>query len=222
MRAAIVIAALCVAYTVIAMTFRAPPGPEINAAGLAIALAFYPALILSGLLLLFGLFRFADRQSRTAAAFLILLSLPMPVMAASQVVSQLNRKRSSAWPGLAMALGDHLLDYHEKRPSAFEYLGDDEEVSVAGFGDYLAELNLEGGVSPAARRMRISGGEVRDPWGKPVRFALDRDHDGYISIGGGKVNTYHMNPPNLEYQVAVAVFLSHLDNGDIRPLVRRR
>ena len=222
MRAAVITAALCAAFSVVAAAYRDPGGPDVYLGGLAIALAFYPTLIVSTLLLVFGLFRFADPRSRTAAAVVVILSLPMPALATFGLVTQNNRSKSSHWPGLAMTLADHLLDYHEKNPNAFEYLGSDDQVSVAGFAKYLTSLDSDTVANPASRHIRVEGGHVLDPWGKPVRFALDRDHDGYIELHGERVNTSGVSPPNLEYTVAVAVYLSHLDNGEVRPLIRRK
>lgn len=222
MRVAVIIAALCAAFSLVAIAYRDPGGPDICLAGLTIALGFYPVMIISSLLLLFGLIRLADPQCRPVAALLVVLSLPMPAMAACKAASQLNRDKSSHWPGLAMTLADHLLEYHEKNPTAFKYLGSDEQVSVAGFANYLTGLDLDTQSYPVLRLIKVEGGDVLDPWGKPIRFALDRDHDGYIELQGERRNTSGVSPPSLDYTVAVAVYLSHLDNGDIRPLIRRK
>ena len=222
MRAAVITAAMCAAFSVVTAVYRDPGGPDVYLGGLAIALAFYPTLIVSTLLLVFGLFRLADPRSRTAAVLVVILSLPMPALAAFSSVTQINRNNSSHWPGLAMTLADHLLDYHEKNPDAFEYLGSDDQVSVTGFAEYLTGLELDTAAYPASRHIRVEGSNVLDPWGKPVRFALDRDRDGYIDLQGERVNTSGVSPPNLDYTVAVAVYLSHLDNGEVRPLIRRK
>jgi hypothetical protein len=222
MRTAVIIAALCAAFSVVAVAYRDPGGPDVYLAGLAIALAFYPTLIVSILLLAFGLFRLAEPRTRAAAAAVVVLSLPMPTVAVFGAASQNNRNKSSHWPGLAMTLADHLLDYHQKNPGAFKYLGSDDQVSVAGFAEYLAGLDLDTKTSPVSSLIRAEGGDVLDPWGKPIRFALDRDHDGYIELQGQRLNTSGVSPPNLDYTVAVAVYLSHPDNGEVRPLIRRK
>ncbi|MEM1083640.1 MAG: hypothetical protein AAGI48_05920 [Verrucomicrobiota bacterium] len=222
MRAAIVIAALCAAFALIALSSRNPGGPDIHVAGLVLALAYYPALILSGLLLLYGFISLRSSKNRRGAALVILLSLPLPLLAALRSGSQVNSHKSMVWPGLGVTLADHLLDYHDIYPNSFDYRGGDEEVFVAGFAEYLAGMDFDTQAFPSTRHVRVRGDEVLGPWGRPVRFALDRDRDGYIELEGRRVNTSGVSPPNLDYKVAVAVYLGHPDNGDVRPIVRRK
>ena len=222
MRTAILVAALCAAYSLVAATHRDSGGPDIHFDSAVITLAFYPLVILSGLLVLFGLAYLPNRKTRLGALLVVLLSLPLPAVAVYRIGSHLNRRKSAAWPELAIQLGDHLLDYHKKSPNSFDYVGNSDEVFVSGFAEYLTSLSVDNGASHVPSLLRVSGREVIDLWGRPVRCALDRDRDGYIELPGRRVNTSGIVPPDLEYTVAVAVYLSHPDNGDIRPHVRRR
>ena len=146
----------------------------------------------------------------------------MPAVATYQVGSRINQRRSGSWPDLAIVLADHLLDYRERRPDEFRYLGSDEEVAVTGFADYLRNLGQSAVPQGSMTKIRTKGDQVLDPWGKPIRYGLDRDHDGYIDMQGQRALTSAVHPPNLEYYVAVAVSLNHKDNEEFRPHVRRR
>ncbi|MEZ5323445.1 MAG: hypothetical protein R3F19_00040 [Verrucomicrobiales bacterium] len=44
--------------------------------------------------------------------------------------------------------------------------------------------------------MHLDGDKILCPWGAPIRFAVDRNHDGFISAGGQKASTrYGVDDP---------------------------
>lgn len=121
-----------------------------------------------------------------------------------------------------MFLRDQLLEYYEAHPESFHYIGEDEEVKVDGFGGFLESKRSEA-VSTIRDYVKVRNGQAIDPWGAVVRFGLDRNHDGYIAIAGKSVSTDHINPPRLDYKVALAVILGRPDDDNkVRAQVAKR
>lgn len=138
----------------------------------------------------------------------LLMTFPYVVLLSVSLVkggiTAQNRAMFTSWPRLGMYLRDQLVEYHKIHPERFTYVGLDEEIRVAGFGDFL-EKKATRPQADVWATVKIRIGEVVDPWGDLVRFGMDRDHDGYIDVEGRKQSTDQVSPPNLDYQVAVMV-----------------
>ncbi|MES2596310.1 MAG: hypothetical protein V4662_13280 [Verrucomicrobiota bacterium] len=105
-------------------------------------------------------------------------------------------------------------------PGAIHFMDDTEEVTVSGLvecmqRDFPLYYRDHSG---RKRLMKIDGQHILAPWGKPVRFAIDRNHDGFISAGGQKAGTccgvadpFTYNP-NYKYLRASGVFVTMPDS----------
>ncbi len=224
MRIYVSVATICLIYSVF-LFVPVPKGNSYPAPGLAewsVALLYVPVMLAAVALLIAGIVNLFRGKNRRTWIFCIVMCLPACVSLGQTVVSQRNRTKSSSWPQIGMFLRDRLLEYYEAHPERFHYIGEDEEVEVDGFGDYVDTKKQE--IDSALRPYLVMrSGKVLDPWGERVRLGLDRSHDGYILIAGKHVITDNVNPPRLDYRVALVVILGRpADENDLGPQVGRK
>lgn len=189
---------------------------------IVIGYLYVPVMLTGGAILISGIVNVFRGRDRWMWILSCVMCLPLCTSFGMGIISQNNRKKSSSWPQIGMFLRDRLLEYHEAYPERFHYLGEDEEVEVNGFGDYVNTKKSE--INPMLQSyVRVRTGRVLDPWGEPVRYGLDRNHNGYISIAGRNVDTDYVSPPRLDYHVALVVILGHPDYGNnIGPQVAKK
>ena len=181
-----------------------------------------PVMLTGGAILIIGIANAFRGRDRWMWLLSCVMCLPLCIYFGNGIISQNNRNKSRSWPQLGMFLRDRLLEYHEAYPERFNYLGEDEEVEVKGFGDYVNTKRSE--INPMLQSyVRVRTGKVLDPWGEPVRYGLDWNHNGYITIAGRNVITDHVSPPRLDYHLALVVILGHPDYGNgVGPQVAKK
>jgi hypothetical protein len=106
-----------------------------------------------------------------------------------------------------------------ENPSAVHYLGDSEEVTIDGLA---AMVRRDSPVflhdsSGRRRPFVVEGDSIKTPWGAVVRYAVDRDGDGFLTAGQirgstqiGTVSPW-TNDPKYQYTRATGVFVSMPD-----------
>jgi hypothetical protein len=188
-----------------------PSTPELVRSFLAV-----PVILSASGMFVVSLFQLMRKGRNPKWLACLLMTFPYAVLLLVSLVkggiTARNREQFTSWPGLGMYLRDQLVEYHKIHPERFTYIGLDEEIRVSGFGDFLEKK----AVRPEPHiwaTVKIRDEEVIDPWGNTVRFGMDRDHDGYIDVEGRKHHTDHVNPPSLDYQVAVMVRTGKPPNG---------
>jgi hypothetical protein len=88
----------------------------------------------------------------------------------------------------SILLRRHLLWYYELHHERFRTIGADDEVIPEGFTEFISKMK-NAGIPPGwTIRWKISDGQILDPWGKPYKYYLDVDRDGFI-IGCGRRNS---------------------------------
>jgi hypothetical protein len=203
-------------FSIFAATYTPSSNPVIDGPGLILTFLYYPMIIASVIFFIIGACRMFDPSMRGAAMLVCLLSLSMPVVALFGkygFVTARNDDKSDDTEDYEQVVADRLLDYYMKSPSSFHYIGTDEEVEASGFADYLRKLGNAANPYPWEFEIKTQGNSVLDLWGKPLRFGLDRNHDGYIDMKRLHISVDGNAVPNLNYRAAVAVVLSHKDGG---------
>jgi len=202
--------------------FPAHEPATITGAEIFAAVAFYPCFVFSIIGLFAGLADIVrSRQSRGSGILLTVLALVLPVtMAAKKLNYEASYDGSYAW--FDQAAGGGLINfflyrYVREHPSAVSYPSDDsEEVQVSGFIDSLrtAEPLYMRDHSGRKRKLRITPEGVFTPWGARIHFAVDRNHDGFLTAAGQRGSTrYGVTDPwtydkNYSYSFATGVFLT--------------
>lgn len=194
----------------------------ITGAQIFATIAFFPCILVAGMGILVSLVDLFGRSvPRTAALGMLSLSLVLPgSFVLRKAVFESRYDASYAWfdqvggPG---RLNFHLHDYISKHPDSISYpFSDSEEVEVRGFLDYLrSRVSLDvPDHSGRVRKMTIRDDGVYTMWGAKIRFAVDRNQDGYIVAARQKGSTLYgyANPsrdrPDYKPGFASAVFIS--------------
>jgi hypothetical protein len=125
---------------------------------------------------------------------------------------------SYAWfdQGGCGRLNLYLHEYLLAHPDAMSYVGNTEEVEVKGFAESLAKMppikvSDQNGIKQA---LKIANGHVYSTWGAEIHFAVDRDHDGFVTVGKQRSSTkYGVSDPfaydkNYHYKWATGIFVS--------------
>jgi hypothetical protein len=182
-----------------------PSVPELIRSTLAV-----PMFVTALGLFLVACFRVWKKNERLTWLACLLMCLPYPVFALQGAQTKIKHEKYVNWPQHGMFLRDRLVEYHKRHPNQFHYIGSDEEIRVDGFADHLkaSEAALE-----TWKRVRIRDGVIVDPWNNPVRYGMDRNHDGYIKVGGRDFLTDRVSPPSLDYKTAVLVMLAKSPPG---------
>jgi hypothetical protein len=182
-----------------------PSTPELVLSYLAI-----PVVISAVGIFVISLFQVMRKGRNPKWLACFLMTLPHAVFLSVSLVkgeiTARNDKKYTSWPHLGMYLRDQLVEYHKIHPERFSYIGSDEEIRVSGFGEFLEE-NASMPEPHIWKTVKIRDGEIIDPWKNPVRYGMDRNHDGFIEVEGRNYGTDHVNPPSLDYHVAVMVML---------------
>ena len=188
---------------------------------LAAALAFWPALavsvfgIIAGLVSIFGGF-----ESRQLGLIWLALGFVLPICAATKrTISEPAFDAKYSWfdqTSGAGSINSLIFEFLLERPNAVRYIGDSEEVEIDGLVELIRRHSpiYYRDQNGRKRQLEIDGSTIRTPWGAAVRFAVDRNHDGYITAGGQKASTRYgtTDPwaydPNYKYTKACGVFVS--------------
>jgi hypothetical protein len=205
-----------------AVMFPAHTPASITGGEIFAAFAFYPCFIFSVIGLIAGLADIVrSRDSRGSGVLLAVLALVLPAtMVAKKLNWEANYDASYAW--FDQAAGGGLINfflyrYVREHPSAVTYVSDDsEEVQVSGFIDSLraAEPLYMRDHSNRKHKVRITSEGVFTPWGSRIHFAVDRNHDGFLTAAGQRGSTrYGVADPwaydkNYSYSFATGVFLT--------------
>jgi hypothetical protein len=212
MNALLTIAAICLVFLIflLAPLPKGPGYPFPSAPELVISFLAIPVILTAFGIFVVSLYQVMRKGRNSKWLACLLITLPYAVFLSVSLVKGTmtanNRGKFVSWPRLGMYLRDQLVEFHKIHPECFTYIGSDEEIRVSGFGEFLEkkasrpEPDIWGAV-------KIRSGKVIDPWGNPVRYGMDRDHDGYIEVEGRKYCTDHVSPPSLDYQAAVMVRL---------------
>ena len=222
MNALLTISAICLVFLVFLLVplpkgagYPFPSAPELVLSFLAI-----PVILSAFGIFVVSLFQVIGKGRNPKWLACLLMTLPNAIFLSVSLVKGTmtahNKGKFSDWPRLGMYLRDQLVEYHKIHPECFTYTGSDEEIRVSGFGEFL-EKKASRPEPDIWETVKIRGGEVIDPWGNPLRYGMDRDHDGYIEVDGRKHHTDHVSPPNLDYKAAVMVRLgqSPYRRGDV-------
>lgn len=172
---------------------------------MVLGLLLYLTVIAATVIFTIGAFQLLQKGGRKNGAILCTLCGPLVIGALTVFMMGKQEDKLRLWGGTGFFISERLMEYHERTPGAFHDLGSGEEVSVAGFGKYLESIRGEHAFEMT--NIRTKSDRVLDLWGNPVRFALDRNHDGYIEMAGRKFSTDHIDPPSLNYKIAVGIFL---------------
>lgn len=70
--------------------------------------------------------------------------------------------------------------YHQLYPERFKPIGNEEEIAIEGFFEFVKDDSYFQGPFHAS----VWTGKLKDPWGDPVHFIQDINQDGYIKVGG--------------------------------------
>ena len=93
-------------------------------------------------------------------------------------------------------LSRHLLRYYELHAERFRFIGEDDQVQVDGFYDYVKHLKNEGMPSGCTKCWHERDGQFLDTFGVSYRYLCDRNRDGYLHWGrfkspvNGKANPW--------------------------------
>lgn len=189
---------------------RTPAWPSIEE--YAAAILFWPFFLTAIVVTIIGILRLFSPGSRTTGAFCVLLCLPLFLRLFYLRAEAGGNRNASEWSDTAFVVGNALLEYHRLYPERFHYTGTDETTSVDGFGEWLHQRADTVIPSGWTVRLRFRGEHVLDPWRRPILYAADKNHDGYIDfLGRGSISA--SVPPSLDYKHAVAVGLGHVRNG---------
>jgi len=163
----------------------------------------------------------AKAVPRESALLTLFLALILPGTTFVQaVVFHAGYTPAAEWtsgPGGADRLNYWLRDYVSEHPSSVSYPDpNSEEVVVDGFLDYVRE-NVSLVVHDRdgrSRKMQIRSDGIYTTWGARIRFAIDRNRDGYIDAGGQRIGVRpgFANPytdrPDYHPGFASAIFVS--------------
>ena len=185
-----------------------PAAPERIIAGFL----WYPALILAVLLTLAGLRSLFIRETRNAGLTSILLCAPLLVHSSYLYSLDVAHDRENESDGILNVVAYNLLEYHRLYPDRFHYIGTDETVTADGFTAWLRQRGPAANPQGWLIQLRFRDDQIIDPWGNPLVFALDRNHDDVIDFRGYEVSISGVDPPfanGFNYTDAVAVDSSH-------------
>jgi hypothetical protein len=184
-------------------------------------LAFWPALAFSAFGIVAGLYRvIADSENRGLGVLWLLLGSVLPVCVSSKKATfDAAFDQRYAWFDQVSGGGAINFYIHQimaEAPDAVQFIDDTEEVTISGLAE---RVRRDGPVyyhdhSGRKRPLQMDGDKILSPWGAPVRFAVDRNHDGFISAGGQKAGTRYgvgdpfAYDPAYKYLRASGVFLS--------------
>lgn len=74
-----------------------------------------------------------------------------------------------------------LCSYYAQHPERFKPTGNDEEIVIEGFADFVSKEPI---FTPEVGGYQIHKGTIYDPWGEPLHFVQDRNRDGKIKARG--------------------------------------
>ncbi len=184
-----------------------PAAPERIVAGLL----FLPALALAYVLVLIGVILIFRRGWRFVGIAAVAFSSPMIAHYFHLQSLVAAHDKQEEWEGVSNVLAKNLIEYHRLYPERFHYISTDETVHVDGFGAWIHERGPAANLWPGMH-FDYRADDLVDPWGEPMVFALDRNHDGYIDFLGYHLSVSHVEPPfsgGFSYSVAVAVDSTH-------------
>lgn len=99
----------------------------------------------------------------------------------STLADSVQEDRKTCWFELRYRITPRLCQYYAQHPERFRYVGEDDEVEVDGFADFVAgdvlfQLKTGG--------YQIHKGKIYDSWGEPVHFVKSRNGNGRITARG--------------------------------------
>ncbi|WP_133797312.1 hypothetical protein [Prosthecobacter fusiformis] len=184
-------------------------------------LAFWPALAFSAFGVVAGLYLMITiSEDRGLGVLWLLLGSALPLCVSSKKAAfDAAFDERHAWfdqTSGAGALNFYIHQIIMEDPDAIHFIDDTEEVTISGLAE---RVRRDGSIyyhdhSGRTRPMQMDGDKILSPWGAPIRFAVDRNHDGFISAGGQKSSTRYgvADPftydPGYKYLRASAVFVS--------------
>ena len=184
-------------------------------------LAFWPALAFAAFGVVAGLYRLiTDSENRGLGVLWLLLSSVFPI-AVSTKKAAFDAAFDQRYAWFDQVSGGGAINFYihqimAETPEAIHFIDDTEEVTISGLAERVRQ---DGPIyyhdhSGRKRPMQMDGDKILSPWGAPIRFAVDRNHDGFISAGGQKAGTRYgvADPfaydPGYKYLSATGVFLS--------------
>lgn len=176
------------------------------------AIFFWPFFLTAIAVTLIATFRLFTPDSRVSAIVCIALCLPLFLRYFYLRAEAAGNFNSGEWSNTAFVVGNALLEYHRLYPDRFHYSASDEATAVDGFAEWLQQRADTAVPTGWPVHLRFRRGHVLDPWGEPILYAADRNHDGYIDFFG-RHSISGTEPPALNYKHAVAVGLGHNRNG---------
>ena len=102
--------------------------------------------------------------------------------------------RKAAWFDFRLRITSWLCDYYAKNPNRFRYVGDDDEVEVSDFGDFVDKEQI---FDTSTGGWQVHDGKIYDPWGEPLHFIKHRGDSNKIKARGFEsivMRTWVINP----------------------------
>ena len=189
-----------------------------------------PLLILSVVGALAGLVElFTAPEHRGRGLLCLVLGAVMPFfIAMKKVTFEANFDQAYSWHNQSSGAG--VVNFYIHRilsanPDAVHYVGQTEEATIDGLVEAIA---VDAPIyfhdsSGRKRKMDIRDGQLFTPWGSRIRTAVDRDHDGFVTVDGQRGSTKYgvADPwsydPNYNYAQASGVFLTLPDKVITQP-----
>ncbi len=139
------------------------------------ALLFWPVIIISTSLAIFGLTNVRSWKSDPFYLFLSIVSLVFPgTMGTTIVIRNIGHKmyvaeesRRNKWFSYGATLNPLIIEYIRQHPDRVTFPFNDDRATVAGLGEYLASRTS----------IPIKNNNIIDPWGEPVLIVIDHDKD---------------------------------------------
>lgn len=164
------------------------------------SLFYWPCFVFSISATCVAIWVLAGRRHLGMCSGIILLSVPMLIygfhIPRYKYLKNYrdNQRMGSEAASEADQMNKLLLEYYYHHPNNFEYLGQDDQVDVEGFVDFvkskqpLVAYGADGETDPIV----IHGNAILSPVGEPLVFLLDRNHDGYLRYRDlkGTVNNF--------------------------------
>jgi hypothetical protein len=188
-------------YTAIAATITTYAPPYSVSPPHFIAWLFYwPAFVVATLAILVALANLMKGIKLRECAAIAILAVPclyyclrLPRYRYLKEYSD-NVRMGSEGVDEAGRVNGFLIDYYDRHPERFHYLGEDDQVEVEGFVESLithGPLFIRG-ENGERDQIRTDGKRIISPAGDPLILLLDRHHDGFLRFKSQKrsVNDY--------------------------------
>lgn len=163
---------------------------------------------------------FTDPEHRGRGLLCLALGAVMPlVVAMKKVTFEANFDQAYSWHNQTSGAG--VVNFYIHRilaanPASVHYIGQTEEATIDGLVEAIsadAPIYFHDSAG-RKRKMDIRDGQLFTPWGTRIRTAVDRDHDGFVTVDGQRGSTKYgvADPwsydPNYKYTRASGVYLT--------------